>query len=181
VNYATLSKRCKRCQDMKTVDHFGTHAKTKDGYQTICNECHRIASTKAMAKKVKVARVKEGKVCHCCKSLQPYHNYYKNVATSDKLMYICKDCFGKKYRKKSTPVNNNTPLPDVKTIKPSIVTPTVKATGFTVKDGFAIKNEVKKEPTRIEEMVTDATLAHLVGTFIRTGITLFKYIMKEMK
>lgn len=58
-----------------------------------------------------------------------------------------------------------------------VTTPTVKATGFIVKDGFAIKNEVKQEPSMLE----DATLAHLVGSFIKTGVAIVKHIMEDLK
>lgn len=214
-----LYKSCKRCHYSKTTDHFGVHHKTKDGYQTICKECHRTAS---IASSKKAIKIKEEKICSCCKISKPFSLFYKNKVTSDGFMNVCKNCFRIKYKSNKTLQTKSKPIiiKEDKKLQPSIgghevtslgclgckktlpisefedsvsgnfgkalyckkcsiqvTTPTVKATGFIVKDGFVIKNEVKQEPSMLE----DATLAHLVGTFIRTGITLFKYIMKEVK
>lgn len=220
MNMSMVCKRCKCCGEMLSITRFGKHYKTRDGYQTICKDCCREKSIVASKTTPVITMVKEQKLCKCCNTSKPLELFYKNKATSDGLMYICKRCFEIKYRKNVTLQSKPKPIIIKEKLPPSIgghevtsldclgckkslpisefedsvsgnfgkalyckkcsiqvTTPTVKATGFTVKDGFAIKNEVKQEPSMLE----DATLAHLVGTFIRTGITLFKYITKEVK
>lgn len=42
---APLTKVCQRCGCELPIDHFGRHARTKDGYQPLCRECLREANT----------------------------------------------------------------------------------------------------------------------------------------
>lgn len=232
MNYATVSKRCKRCKDMKDISHFGVHHKTKDGYQTVCNECHRIASTKAMAKKVKVARVKEEKVCPCCNTSKPLVLFYKNKVTKDGFMNICKSCFKIKYKKtlqtkpkpilikKDIPNIGGHPITQVKCLRCGDLLPvsefydnefgkdiickkcrdirnhTIKPASFTIKDGFTvskdgIKQTIEDKPLSkvdnipespdMNQVLDDAVISNLIGSFILSGIALFKHIIKDVK
>lgn len=205
---------------MKTVDHFGVHHKTKDGYQTVCKECHRTAS---IASSKKPNKIKEEKICSCCKISKPYVLFYKNKVTSDGFMNVCKNCFRIKYNSNKTLQTKSKPIiiKEDKKLQPSIggheVTSlgclgckktlpisefedsvsgnfgkalyckgcsketTQTHTNFTVKDGFAVLKEKQPEANRIDEVVSDATLAHLVGSFIKTGVAIVKHIIKDLK
>lgn len=188
MNGVMVAKRCKVCNDMKSIQNFGKHVKTKDGYQTVCKDCQR--NTSLSIKPIKLHYIGNKKICTCCKVPKDKKYYYNNTKTKDGLMYFCKDCFNTKYRKNKK--RNKTTIQTKQPLLSFKENPPLNPTSFTIKDGFTIsKDSIKKEPTpptpkpvepsRIEEVVSDVTLAHLIGSFIKTGVAIVKHIIKDIK
>jgi hypothetical protein len=101
------TKQCKRCAAIKPLKDFGKHAKTRDGYQTICRLCWSAISSKSNA-------TKDKKVCSKCKVAKPHDLFSRNVNSGDGLQYYCKDCIAE-YRPKAAKSKECTKCKEVKT------------------------------------------------------------------
>ena len=101
-------KRCSKCRDIKSLDHFKPNKKIKCGYDSWCRKCHNEDVYKRYKKEknteyysLREERKKllqQGKYkCYSCKDIKEVSKFIKN----DTQYGDCKDCYNKKKRQKN--------------------------------------------------------------------------------
>lgn len=82
-----MTKRCRRCDEVKPEDDFWSSEKNNDGLQSWCAECHK-AYKKERACSIEV----DDKECARCGITRDEDDFYKDTTTKDGLDTYCKPC-----------------------------------------------------------------------------------------
>ena len=107
-------KRCTKCDNIKTLNHFSTDKNVKCGYSSWCKECHKDNKRKLNDKEHQIRKEKnpeyyslreerkkllqQGKYkCYSCKEIKEVSKFIKNGTQYGD----CKDCYNKKKRQKT--------------------------------------------------------------------------------
>lgn len=87
-------KICNKCLKPKSPNNYMPDARNKDGLQSICNDCRRMAKQQARikAKKNGPTKIVSEKICNGCKLPKPVSEFYKDLGIADGHATICKKC-----------------------------------------------------------------------------------------
>ena len=95
-------KKCRRCDQEKTLDCFGKNAAYPDSLQPICKEC-KIDHEKGI----------KMKPCLVCELKKPFDEYYNDSKKKDGKGVMCKSCWKERYKKskpKKVPLEKQKPI-----------------------------------------------------------------------
>ncbi len=93
------NKQCTKCKEVKPATAFSRNKGRKDGLQSRCKECRKVAASPAgradvAARKAKKAEMRGAglKKCGRCKEVKPLTAFGRDKGRKDGLVSRCKDC-----------------------------------------------------------------------------------------
>ena len=86
------SKKCVKCETVKSVTDFNKRSRVKDGYDTICRPCYKLHRWKRNPDVVFVSLITE-KMCNTCNQVKHIEYFRTNAKSNDGYYHKCKDCW----------------------------------------------------------------------------------------
>jgi len=125
-NNGVKSKRCPKCEEIKSIAMFSHNATRKDGFDCHCKECIN-KNTKEYHEKIKAQNQNKdyskiilsdiSKICIKCNELKSLEMFKINRGTKDGFSNICRTCASKKY-KENTESMTDERIGEIELMKP---------------------------------------------------------------